>query len=276
MTRPRIALTGTVTDCEVWLADWLAHHLHVVDQIIVWIDDPAEMAFAESFASDRVTVLAGQQIAHASRLTQTLTRQNANTDAAIQMAAMTGNDWLVHLDADELFVPLSEDVWNTDAGQLVFPNHEAVPIWDAPRPLADMTRFRVNGRHRFLLYDNGKAALRLGSPPVGARAHGPHRFSGAEPVASAAAAILHYAVPGFALWWRKYARLGAFSDFWCEQPDAPIPASFHTHSRDLIRAAQRTGDKSECMAFYRQQMDATGETDLATVARDAAGQVRIL
>lgn len=273
MTAKRVAITVTMADCGLWLTDWVAHHLHVAEQLFICVDDPAEMGLARQMASDRVSILPGQQIDHGSRLTQVLTRQDANANAVIQLAAMAGMDWLVHVDADELLVVHDTGVWGSDAGQLVFPNHESVPVWEASAPFRDITRFRVNGQHRFLLYDNGKSALRLGLPPIAARAHGPHRFTGAEAMRTDAAAVLHYAVPGFDHWWRKYARLGAFSDFWCERPDEPIPRSFHTRSRDVVMAALQSGDRAEAEAFYRRHMAAVDESGFMHVRRDAAGLV---
>lgn len=272
----RVAVTVTMADCETWLEDWIAHHLHVAERLFIWVDHPSEFAFAEQMASDRVSVLPGRQIDHASRLTQTLTRQDANTNAAIQMAAMAGINWLVHVDADELLVVLEERVWDSDVDQLVFPNHECIPVWQSKFPLRELTRFRVNGQHKFLLYDNGKAALRLGPPPVAAQAHGPHRFSGVEAVQSSGAVVLHYALPGFDHWWRKYERLGAFSDFWFERPGDPIPRSFHTHSRDKVTAAIQSADRTEAEDYYRQHMEIGDEEGLLNVRRDASGRVNIL
>ncbi|MFK7942929.1 MAG: glycosyltransferase family 2 protein [Paracoccaceae bacterium] len=276
MADARAAITVTMADCKTWLHDWIAHHMHVADHLFIWLDDPGEMAFAEKTTSDRVSILPGQQIDRDSRLTQTLARQDANTNSAIQMAAMAGFDWLLHVDADELFVPLSNDLWDSSAEQLIFPNHEAAPVWYADEPFVDVTRFRVNGRHRFLLYDNGKAALRLGAPPVTARAHGPHRFAGAEGVPSDKAVILHYAAPGFEHWWRKYERLGAFSDLWDERADAPIPTSFHTRSRDAVLKAIRTDDRSVAEEFYRKHMGSEGREDLLEVRRNADGRVILI
>ena len=89
------------------------------------------------------------------------------------------------------------------------------------------------------------------------------------------AAILHYAVPGFDHWWRKYARLGAFSDHWQERPEEPIPHSFHTRSRDVVVEALRANDRSEAEAFYRQHMMAA-EEGLLRVSRDPSGLVSLL
>ena len=276
MATKRVAITVTMADCEVWLADWVAHHLHVAERLFIWVDDPAKLVFAEKMASDRVSVLPGHQVVHDSRLTQVLTRQDANTNAAIQMSAMAGIDWLVHVDADEALVVQDATVWDTDAGQLVFANHEAVPVWEADTPFRQIERFNVNGRHKFRLYDNGKAALRLGPPPVAARASGPHRFVGAEAVRTDGAAVLHYALPGFEHWWRKYARLGAFSDFWCERPDEPIPQSFHTRSRDVVVEAIRSGDRGVAEAFYRSHVEAELPGDLLQVRRQADGRIVML
>ena len=156
MAKPRIAITATVTDCDIWLADWIAHHVQVADQLFIWLDNPDELAAAEALRADNVSILPGQQFTRPSRLTQILERQDANADAALQLSAMAGFDWLVHVDADELVVPLDPEVWATPAPQLTLTNHECVPVWASDHPLRDVTHFKVNGMHPFLLYGNGK------------------------------------------------------------------------------------------------------------------------
>lgn len=276
MSKPRLAVTATVTDCETWLEDWLAHNMQIFDQAFVWVDDPAELAFARTFGSDRVSILPGQQIAHPSRLTRILARQDANADAALGFSAMAGIEWLVHLDVDELFVPSDSGLWDTDARQLVFRNHECVPVWDSARPIRTVTRFKQNGARAFMLYANGKAAVRPGAPPVSVRASGPHRFAGADATDSAGAAVLHYACATYAAWRTKYTRLGAFSDNWLERAERPITLDFHLRSRDLVTEACRTGDWTACEAFFRQLTRPVGAAGLIDIQRDAGGRVRLL
>lgn len=276
MAKSRVALTATVIDCELWLEDWIAHHLHVVDHLFIWADDPGELPVVSAFSSDRVSVMPGQQLEGPSRLTRVLKRQQANADAAIQFAAMAGFDWLVHLDLDELFVPLQQDWWAVDTDQTVFRNHEAVPVWESARPFREMTRFRRHGVHSFLLYENGKAAVSLAGDARSRTALGVHRFDVERTHYTERAVVLHYAMPGFAHWWRKYERLGAFSDYWLDSAKDPIDRDFHKRSRDVVMRALEIGDDCDARAFYCQHVEHVDDADLVTAKWDPSGEVRIV
>lgn len=273
MSKPRLAITATVTDCDLWLEDWIAHHVQIFDQLFIWLDNPAELADVSGLRSDRVSILPGQQATSESKLTQILNRQDANADAALQLSALARMDWLVHLDADELFVPPDPALWDSPAEMFVFPNHECVPIWESQRPLQDVTRFKRNRVHPFMLYGNGKAAVRI-LPGRQVRAAGPHRFHGVEQTDSDAAIILHYACATYEIWWRKYARLGRFSDNWLDNAETPITLPFHLRSRDLVSAALETGDDTACRAFFESLMLDSETPDLLHVTRDPDGRVR--
>lgn len=273
----------TIRGCEPWLADWIAHHRQIFDQLLIWIDEPAEFAAAQALSEARVTILPGQRAEGTSRLTRVLISQMANAELACELCARDGIDWLLHIDADELFLEHDPSVWESPADRLVFANHECVPVWAAERPLQAVTHFKAHGRMPFLLYSNGKSAVRCRAGGERPRADGPHRFTGPgteEMVAHTRASVLHYACPTFDLWWEKYRHLGAFSDHWYDRPAQPIELPFHLRSRDLVAGALASGDRGACEAFFRELVlpeaeiaRLCGEGRVLTVARNAAGRV---
>ena len=107
------------------------------------------------------------------------------------------------------------------------------------------------------------------------RSAGPHAFRGAESQPTDGAVILHYACATYEIWWRKYARLGAFSDNWLENPDTPIKLSTHLKSRDVVTEALRTGDAAPAEAYFRELMLPEDTPGLLRTLRSPTGEVKL-
>jgi hypothetical protein len=219
------------------------------------------------------------------------------------MAAAAGFDWILHIDADELF--FSEHCSAPEhfaalefrgTGNAVYRNFEALPeaieIGDYFR---EVTLFKTNlqrGAERrfdtrqldmlrrtrfadphcnFHLYDNGKAAARI-SPqllPISV-----HEFAcetaGGEldrrhEAIGDSQLILHYPNCGLQRLRTKYRTLGPFADKWFGTLDV-IP--FHREARDLIGQ----GDAERILRFYQERVMRHADDDVDELI--AAGILR--
>ena len=155
----------------------------------------------------------------------------------------------MHLDQDEILYPTPDHLWDKDAGQITFLNHEVCPVWVADRLFHGPRYFRRNGRSDFRLYKIGKSAVRCG-PDV--RPDAAYRFTGfAGPAITVEQpCVLHYACETYASWLHKYRRLGGFNSYWYDDPAAPITLPFHLESRDACRAA----NPSVARAFFAKHV----------------------
>ena len=145
--------------------------------------------------------------------TEVPARQQLNADYALLKAAEDGVDWLIHLDADELFYlapPLTlhehfSHLNRDKVGSIIYMNHEAVPEQTETTGdyFSQISLFRRNfnsiaynnqsqkcidywrsktKHHQYMIsYDNGKAATRV---VPGARAVGVHAWTVPSSVAS--------------------------------------------------------------------------------------------
>ena len=245
------AVTATYDNVSIWLADWIAHHKRYFKHMFIWVDDPEELELAKSFEEERVSVNLGNQLSHESNSAQAMFRAEQNTTSAIELATKRGFDWLLHIDSDELFVCNNPNIWNNPmAGLQIFANHECCPVWSADSPLTQVKNFKINGKMDFLLYGNGKSAVRCHE---GVAANGPHLFKSypGEKIAQPYGFILHFACCTFDIWFKKYNKLGAFSNFWWDDPDMPITFDFHKASRDTIMKYRESGDIGICHDFFK-------------------------
>lgn len=216
--------------------------------------------------------------------TDLMARQTLNCEYALSLARADGCDWLLHIDCDEAFhapdatpSALFDALARDGVEQAVFHNLEALPeradivdyfreatlfkvnfaFYGAARyteeqlALAARASFAHGGPNWFNAYDNGKAATRI---DAGLIPHGVHIFQRLENGAPApsrnravgeAAAILHYPKCGLRNFNAKYAMMGAFSDKWFGEVEAPL---MHRKSRDIFAR----GDADAIERFYRE------------------------
>ena len=208
---------------------------------------------------------------------EVMARQELNVGIAIKLALKMKIQWLLHIDIDELFFPFCNGVGThfkslteENVGRVTYLNYEAIPerlyIGDY---FKEVTLFKkspdsfpggsLNDKQTrlirsipqlpasfFLFYGNGKQAARVTEQ---LRPHGVHCFRSSEGVdeISQNAVILHYACCGFDHFWRKYSRLGNFSDMrvgWIDL--AALGNIFHLEARNVFLS----GDRARVRDFY--------------------------
>lgn len=163
---PRAGVVATVKDFDSLADSWCRYHLAVgFEHLYIYFDDPSELGrvgLPSRFPPERLTCIphdarlrsewrtlqmngggakptagtgggADEHVTHAGKEVQT--RQQLNARHAMRLARARGLDWLLHIDADELFYPgpsgdaRAHFASLSDAGVATFcyMNHEAVP-----------------------------------------------------------------------------------------------------------------------------------------------------
>ena len=305
MSRSRVAIVTTLRDAGRMLESFVAYHLRTgFAHLFLFFDDPADPGLARFADHPMITA-----VAHDERLrkrwtalpeydglaefidSEVMVRQVLNAGLAMEMAREQGFDWLLHIDADELFFSITRPVpefffeaLSQPFDTISYQNLEAVPEkLDIVDPFREVDLFKLppgmevgHGNEiarlladtpqippmRFHFYANGKSAVRLAAPTL--RPSSVHQFDGdgARQGTSTDAFILHYACCGFDSFWRKYAVLGAFADRWLDIIDIRSTIGpLHLDARDVVA----TGDRDAARDFYRQR-----------IAIEDAGRVREL
>jgi hypothetical protein len=254
-----IAIVTTVLTVPPALSMWIDYHLRIVDQILLFMDDPSRRHQFEAVIRGRPVILfPGSQTANElSTESRLIYRQDANNNGAIQYGLEHNIDWLLHIDVDELFYEDGDHEWAswTDVGSILFRNHEAVPLrHGVANPFVECTLFKISDRGlSFMAYGNGKSAVRL---TPGVESNGPHTFRGhqGEHRTINKPVVLHYPTPSFDSWVAKYTLYGNFSNYWYDSPDHPNGLLFMLHSRDLVLEAIATGDWGPAREFFFTQI----------------------
>ena len=210
LSETKVAIVTTVKNFGHLCVSWCSYHFGIgFHHLFIYFDEPSELPAVRSvlhahFPPDSLTLiphddelrlawgrLEGAALIMPHAASEVQTRQQLNCRHAMTIAARQKLDWMLHIDADELFFPgLSCDVRAhfsemEDAGveTFVYMNFEAVPetlgIID---PFREVTLFkrclelveptpkaqaavgfwqeRQEGCY-FYYYDNGKAAVRV-------------------------------------------------------------------------------------------------------------------
>ena len=303
MNKPKTkaAIVTTLRDASAMIDSFIAYHLAIgFAHLFLFFDDPADPDLPRLAGHPNITALP-----HDAALrrqwqalpeypaqgpfidSEVMARQVLNVGVAMDLARQMGLDWLLHIDADELFHAPDLSVAEHFAGAqaqaadtIQYPNFEAVPekddIADAfrevdlfkvapslnPGPFtpegADLLRATPQMPQAlfFHFYSNGKSAVRLGARDM--RPDGVHRFSksgGAATVEqSQQAYVLHYACCGFEPFWTKYRTLGAFCDRWHGKDDIRRAIGpLHLEARDVVA----TGSRDAARTFYRNRIALT-------------------
>ena len=291
----RAAIVTTLRNAGAVLDSFVAYHLAIgFDHVFLFFDDPDDPDLPRMAAHPAVTAIARdaglrqawsalpQYAAHAAFTdTEVMSRQVLNAVLAMGMARERGLDWLLHIDADEVFYSPNESaaahfsrLQNSPLESVVYLNYEAVPERDEiddfirevdlfKRPLSlapngpDARRMVAETSQLapkfFSFYSNGKSAVRLSAPgvePLGV--HGWGRMDRATAVEhSPHHFILHYACCGFETFWTKYATLGRFADKWWRTADiVSAIGPLHLDARDVVAS----GDRDAARAFYRRRI----------------------
>jgi Glycosyl transferase family 2 len=216
----RVAMVTTLRGAAPVLDSFIRYHLALgFAHLYLFFDDPDDpgVAVARHFAGGSVTITCrGPELEREWRqcvqfgtfaphvASEVMSRQCLNVEIAVQWALAGGHDWLLHIDADELFYCPGQDAGSHFArlaaqgiDRAVYPNLEAmVESVDVADFFREVTLFKANrntlpggqfnptqaalvGRFAqfppnfFLFYSNGKSAARL---RPGLVPDGVHRF----------------------------------------------------------------------------------------------------
>ena len=297
MNAPRAAIATTLRDAGAMLDSFVTYHLHIgFAHLFLFFDDPSDPGLERFARHPKVTAIphdsqlrklwaalpeyrAGSEFAGS----EVMARQVFNAALAMDLARQKQCDWLLHIDADELFFTPRQSaaehfsqIHALAADTICYQNFESVPekvdIADAfrevdlfkvppelgPGLIADECRALLENTpqipaRRFHFYRNGKSAVRLSAQEL--RPNGVHKFinwNGTTREAHARGAfILHYACSGFDAFWQKYVTLGPFADRWLNSYDIRSTIGpLHLDARDIVAA----GDREAARAFYRERI----------------------
>ncbi len=114
-------------------------------------------------------------------------------------------------------------------------------------PLDSLTGCISGKGQYFLAYQNGKSAARIYPNLL---PNSVHSFDIPEEhtLVTSSPAVLHYLNCGFQNYYKKYAQLGNFPDYWWRSKSNPIRVPFHLASRD----AYCSGDINQMVALYQK------------------------
>lgn len=293
----RAAIVTTLRNAGPVLDSFIAYHLAIgFAHMFLFFDDPADADMPRLAGHPSVTA-----IAHDSQLRESWTRlpqyrtqapfvtrevmarQVLNVAHAMELARARGLDWLLNIDADELFYAPGGSasahfagLENEPVDTVNYPNYEAAPereesgdffrevtLFKVP-PELNRVRLTPEGLRLlksvpqlnpdfFHYYSAGKSAVRLSAH--GMEPFGVHAFTRAEGETRAARNmqhfILHYAVCAFDAFWTKYATLGRFADSWWDTYDIEaLIGTFHLEARDVVGR----GNRDAALAFYRERV----------------------
>ena len=203
----RAAMVTTLRGAAPVLDSFIRYHLALgFAQLYLFFDDPEDpaIALARRFEGSGVTVAVhGPELEEEWQCVQfgyfaphlaseVMGRQCLNVEVAVQWALAAGHDWLLHIDADELFYCPGQDAGShfarlaaQEIDRAVYPNLEAIAeTIDVCDFFCEVTLFKTNRNtlpggqfnaaqaalaarfrqfppHFFLFYSNGKSAARL-------------------------------------------------------------------------------------------------------------------
>ena len=303
------AIVTTLRNAGAVLDSFVAYHRAIgFAQLFLFFDDPTDPDLSRARDMKDVTAISHDAVLREAwrRLgtyrqygafvdSEVMARQVLNVEYAMGLARERGYEWLLSIDADELFfspAELASHHFQSLAASTVdtvqYLNYEAVPpregihdffreveLFKPPLRLlrADLAPALRRAeqsvpqlRPYFHFYANGKSAVRLRDAKL--EPFGVHQFRHATgPTRAASSAgqfVLHYACCGFEAFWTKYATLGRFPDKWFGQYDiAPAIGTFHLEARDVVC----DGDRERALAFYRERIAIADENLVEQLTR---------
>ncbi len=261
---PGVAISTMARNLDHTFRDWCRYHLQVVDRIFVWLDDPAESRSAHLPLDSRVEIRIGSQYRKGSVHGDFMVRQDQNTQSGLSRCLTSRLEWLLHLDTDELLYPpdvaILQNYLKASAGHVTLLNHEVCPHWRCDNPFNECNYFKLNGRLRFNLYSNGKAAVRCRPEVYPRDAHSFGGYTG-DTLTASEMVVLHYACPSYTRWLAKYTTLGYFPGFWWDNPEHRIALSFHLESRDIVRECLEADNFQPALEFWSRHVMAREQID---------------
>jgi hypothetical protein len=254
---------GTTVKNPHQLNDWIKYHLSInFDKLYIVFDDETEnynfnpeyinnnkvKIFKNNDNWKNELVLLPDMAQFIEDKKEVMSRQIANFTNVRNYAKKDGIDWLLHIDADELFYPEDKnlvDIFDNLYDTIHFKNYEMIPIRDDYKNcFRDGINFKINSTI-YNAYANGKSSVKVCS---NAKIAGVHNFAGSLKLTSNVGKILHYPSCNFNEYINKYKILGKFGDKWWDA--VPIPFKFHTQSRDIITSCNNNEDN--CISKVRE------------------------
>ena len=286
MPCPRIAIVTTIRSPGDSFKTWIDYHRGMVDKIYIYLDEPGNGDEALIQIDPVVNRFAGSKNSTMSGSHGVMQRQMANVKDALTRCAADRIDWLFHIDDDELIYYPGNDLRTyfgkvaSGVSSISFVNHEVVGDVEVNDRFKELHLFKKNTfyetgeekirdhrLHGFLYYEMGKSAVRVEAcnGPCGV-----HEFflkTGAA-IRESAVCILHYPCPSYVHWLKKYSQLGDFKSFWWDDPNLPMPDTFHTRSRDAYRQSLESGNWEIALDCYMESHVA--ESDQAFMLENGA------
>jgi hypothetical protein len=297
-TRPSFAIATTVADTTENVLFFVQYHLAIgAERIFVFLDDNNTATYESLSCYARVEVFWHDSLLRASRKlvaisqdsaiyrnedTEVMYRQCLNLGVASSYARLYGIDWLIHIDADELFYPNGVDISEffdslarREVSTCRFKNYECIPNQDpSQHHFFEIQKFKVNhylfcgleesqpnysrsedrliaeisGKDSgyFNFYTNGKGATFLRQPFSIRGVHATAPSSGKIYSANEhEPLVLHYACATFDEYQRKYQTLGDFAEYWFSDP-------IHIESKRLFSGIDPTG--KEARQYYNKYL----------------------
>lgn len=254
------AVVTTVRDPDKYFRWWINYHLKYFSWVYIFLDtDPLPHVNIPS--SDRTTILPGAKRTIQNSPSAVMDRQMINVNQAIELAAIAGYEWVVHIDSDELVFTDGKEFSRAVSkyskhNVLTMVNHESIITSDTYDNYFLNPYFR-NGNlnnQAFLAYENGKAAVRIEKNEK-PQACGVHDFDfknkRVKSCTISEPCILHFPNASYEQWLKKYASLGNFSDWWYDDRSEPIELEFHVRSRDVVQKCLRKNEFTEAYLFYK-------------------------
>lgn len=154
----QLAVCVTTAEFSPDFAVWLRFHARVADLVIVFAPTAVDRSWPTA-QHPRVLIL------DAAVYGDVQTRRTVDIRSAIDIARSANMGWLLPLDDCELFYDVTRGGWrNTDAGEVTFARHQAVPLHPSVEDTAGRfasTLFRLEGRSDFSVLQRGRRAVRL-------------------------------------------------------------------------------------------------------------------
>ena len=239
--------------------DWIKYHLKIgFVKLYIVLDDENENI---QYDDNRVKILKNNKQwrdnligpNHLQELLdqydiEVMSRQIVNFNTIREIAKKDKINWLLHIDADELFYTENnslETIFDNKYDTIKFDNYEMIPTNDNYRNCFQEGIMFKTDKNTYLAYVNGKSAVKVNS---NSEIIGVHGFLGGSYYESPIGKILHYPSCNFNEYLTKYKILGNFNDKWWNK--VSIPIKFHLESRDIIQSCKL--NENECIDKIRE------------------------
>jgi len=264
----KIAIATTVKNPHK-LNDWIKYHVKIgFDNMYIVFDDETENSNIQNshnikiFKNDKKWKDELDKLKNVdyykNNINEVMSRQILNFTNVRNYARKDKVDWLLNIDADELFYCEEytlNSIFDNAYDIINFKNYEMIPTKDN---YTNCFRMGVNFKtdnNTYNAYANGKSAVKVNSEAV---MSGVHDFDKGLKKSAQIGKILHYPSCNFDEYINKYKILGKFSDKWWNSVD--IPFDFHKESRDAITSCKEGSDCINNIRKYYNEKNVLNDT----------------